>query len=157
MPEADDLKNRISENQKVIDDLNRKTREVKIIQEISSEINSVLDLDSILSSILISLDRTFDFKHSMLLLLNESNETLIVTASHGYEEKGIGAKVNLGEGIIGVVAKRKKIMRMGNIGMQMAYTQTVREQFEQSGRADLLKDKILLPGLKNLQSQVAIP
>src|ERR1051326_8458908 len=99
----------------------------------------------------------FGFKHSMLLLSDDEEGSLTVTASHGYAEKGIGAQVRLGEGIIGVVARRKKIMRMGNIGMQMAYTQTVREQFEQSGRADLLKDKILLPGLKNLQSQVAIP
>ncbi len=157
MSERDELKDRIAENQKVIDELNRKTREVKIIQEISAEINSSIDLGTILSSILTSLDRTFDFKHSMLLLLDERSATLDVTASHGYPDKGIGAKVKVGEGIIGVVAKRKKIMRMGNIGMQVAYTQTVREQFEKAGQKDLLMERIKLPGLKNVQSQVAIP
>src|ERR1051326_6108008 len=157
MAESDELKNRIAENQKVIDDLNRKSREVKIIQEISSEINSILDLDSILASILRSLDRVFSFKHSLILLSEENSETLKLTASHGYDSKGIGAEIKFGEGIVGVVAKRKKIMRMGNIGMQMAYTQTVREQFEQAGKTELLKEKIKLPGLPNLQSQVAIP
>src|SRR5688572_803546 len=111
---VDKLKNQIIENQQVIDELNRKTREVKIIQEISSEINSILDLPSILTSILQSLDRVFEFKHSMILLFNEKEETLKVTACHGYNDNGIGAEVKIGEGIIGVVAKRRKMMRMGN-------------------------------------------
>src|SRR5688572_7724769 len=106
---VDDLKNQVIENQRVIDELNRKTREVKIIQEISSEINSILDLGSILTSILQSLDRVFEFKHSMILLFDEPSELLKVTASHGYQENGIGAEVKLGEGIIGVVGKRKKL------------------------------------------------
>jgi serine phosphatase RsbU (regulator of sigma subunit) len=154
---VDNLKNQIIENQKMIDDLNRKTREVKIIQEISSEINSILDLSSILTSILQSLERVFEFRHSMILLFDEESESLSVKASHGYADKGIGAIVKSGEGIIGVVAKRKKIMRMGNIATQIAYTATVRSQFEQAGQQDKLTEKIKLPGLANVQSQVAIP
>ena len=157
MSELDDLKRNIIENQKVIDELNRKTREVNIIQEISSEINSILDLSGILSSILKSLERVFQFKHSLILLINEDGDSLKVTASHGYPEKGIGAEVKFGQGVIGVVAKRKKIMRMGNIGVQLAYNSSVRQQMEDSGKQEILKDKIKLPGLPKLQSQVAIP
>ena len=158
-PNTDALKNSIVDNQKLVDQLNadlvRKTQEVRIIQEISSEINTTLDLEIILSKMLSSLDKTFEFKHSMVLLVNDTGETLKVAASHGYNESGIGAEVKTGEGIIGVVAKRKKLMRMGNIGTQMAYMKTVKTQFAAAGKE--LKDNIKLPGLSNLQSQVAIP
>jgi len=157
MSDIDNLKNNILENQKIIDELNRKTREVTIIQEISAEINSILDLPSILSSILHSLDRVFQFKHSMILLPGNSDEIIKVTASHGYPEKGIGAEVKIGEGVIGVVAKRKKMMRMGNIGARLAYSSSVRVQFEEAGQKEKLGEKIKLPGLANLQSQVVIP
>lgn len=152
-----EIKQKVIENQQIIDELNRKTREVKIIQEISSEINSSLDLQTILHSMLESLDRIFQFQHSMLLLLDEQEDTLRVTASHGYADPGIGAEVKLGHGIIGVVAKRRKIMRMGNIATQMAYTAVVRTQFLEQGQAGQLTEAVKLPGLPNLQSQVAIP
>lgn len=156
---ADLLKNQIVDNQKLIDQLNsdlaRKTQEVHIIQEVSSEITSTLDLDVILQKVLESLDKTFDFKHSMLLLWNEKEEVLHVAASHGYEDPGIGAQVKLGEGMIGVVAKRKKLMRMGNIATQMAYVNTVKTQFAAAGQEVSANRK--LPGLANVQSQVAIP
>jgi serine phosphatase RsbU (regulator of sigma subunit) len=157
MSDVNDLKDNILRNQKVIDELNRKTREVTIIQEISAEINSILDLPSILASILQSLDRVFQFKHSMILLPDDAGETMKVTASHGYEEKGIGAEVKMGEGVIGVVASRKRIMRMGNIGARLAYSSAVRNQFEEAEKKSGFKEKVKLPGLSNLQSQVAIP
>jgi serine phosphatase RsbU (regulator of sigma subunit) len=156
---ADELKNQIVSNQRIIDQLNadlvRKAQEVHIIQEISVEINTTLDLDTILNKMLLSLDRTFNFKHSMVLLPHADGQKLSVAASHGYEDSGIGAEVKLGEGIIGVVAKRKKLMRIGNIGAQMAYVNVVKEQL-----TDEEKDKkknIKIPGLPKVQSQVAIP
>src|ERR1700741_4260604 len=130
--EADALKNQVVDNQKVIDQLNadlaRKSQEVRIIQEVSSEINTTLDLDVILHNMLSSLERSFNFKHSMVLLPDTNQEKLSVAASYGYENAGIGGEVKIGEGIIGVVAKRKKLMRMGNIGTQMQYLNTVKQQ-----------------------------
>lgn len=156
---TEEIKNRIVDNQQLIDKLNadlvRKTQEVRIIQEISTEINTTLDLDTILSKMLLSLDKTFEFKHSMVLLVDTNGETLKVAASHGYSDSGIGAEVKIGEGIIGVVAKRKKLMRMGNIGTQMAYLNSVKTQFAAAGKE--MQANIKLPGLPNVQSQVAIP
>ncbi len=156
---TDLLKNQIVDNQKLIDqlnaDLNRKAQEVQIFQEISTEINNTLDLDSILNKMLSLLDKTFEFKHSMILLSDETGEKLFVAASHGYKSDGIGAEVKMGEGIIGVVAKRKKLMRMGNIGVQRAYLNTVKDQMLAAGQE--MKANLKLPGLENVESQVAIP
>ena len=66
------IKKQILENQKIVDELNkqlaRKTQQVRVIQEISTEINSTLDLERILQAILFSMDRIFGFHHSMILL-----------------------------------------------------------------------------------------
>ena len=109
-----DLRGQIPENERVIEKLNqelaKKSNDVRIIQQISSEITSTLDLDSILEIILRSMDKILGFQHVMVLLKDLAEEKLRVFASRGYANAGIGAAVDFGEGVIGVVAKRKKIM-----------------------------------------------
>ena len=78
------------------------------------------------------MDEFFGFKHTMILLLEEKDEILNVLATHGYEELGVGAKVKVGIGVIGMVAKRRKLMRMANLGAQRAYMQAVKEQVNQT-------------------------
>jgi adenylate cyclase len=153
------IKESVVANQKIIEQLNeelsRKTREVRIIQEISSEINTTLDINIILKNMFLSLDRTFGFKHSMVLLMEDDGESLRVVASHGYLDKGVGAIVKVGIGVIGVVAKRKKIMRIGNIGTQLTYINAIKNNMAQSGQD--VAENAKLPGLANVQSQVVIP
>jgi adenylate cyclase len=155
------LKDEVVHNQQIIDELNenlsRKTQEVRIIQQIASEINSTIDLDKVLEIILQSMDEIFGFNHSMILLFDPQSNLLNVVASRGYENSGLGAEVALGQGVIGVVAKRKKMMRMGNIGTQMSYLSAVRTRVEATGGSEKLQEKVSLPGLPNVQSQVAIP
>ena len=79
---------------------------VNIIHEVSSKVNSSLDLDTIFTSAFQLLDRYFDFKHIMILLVDkEDSSQLKVAASHGYDGMGIGAIVPVGKGVIGMVAK----------------------------------------------------
>lgn len=110
--DVEDFKKQFVENQKGIEELNqklhRKTREVEIIQSISAEILNTLDLEQIFERIMKVMDEVFGFKHAMILMVEEGTETLSVKASRGYEQGGVGAKVEFGQGVIGVVAKRKK-------------------------------------------------
>lgn len=153
--EIEDFKKQFVENQKGIEELNqklhRKTREVEIIQSISAEILNTLDLDQIFERIMKVMDEVFGFKHALILLLQEGTEILKVVASRGYEEVGIGARVEFGQGVIGVVAKRKKIMRMVGISTQMRYAGQVGQSMGKEEK------KIDLPGLKDAKSQIAIP
>ena len=105
---------------KINQKLERKTKEVEIIQQVSSQINATLNLQKIANTMLELMDEFFGFKHTMILLLEEKDEILNVLATHGYEEQGVGAKVKVGIGVIGMVAKRKKLMRMANLGAQRA-------------------------------------
>ncbi|MEK7878323.1 MAG: adenylate/guanylate cyclase domain-containing protein, partial [candidate division NC10 bacterium] len=151
----------IAENERVIEKLNqelaKKSNDVRIIQQISSEITSTLDLDSILEIILRSMDKILGFQHVMVLLKDLAEEKLRVFASRGYANAGTGAAVDFGEGVIGVVAKRKKIMRVGNIGQSISYLLAVRAQMQEAGQLDAVQAPVKLPGLPGVESQLAIP
>jgi adenylate cyclase len=96
------LREQIAENQETIDRLNRdlarKSNEVRIIQQISSEITSTLDLDEVLAIVLRALDGVLGFAHSMILLKDLADDVLRVTATRGYAEKSSGAQVRMGGG-----------------------------------------------------------
>ena len=109
------------ETKKISDLLERRTKEVEIIKQISGQINKSLNLSVIASTMLSLMDEYFGFKHSMILLVSEDKKHLNVLETYGYENKGIGAKVNFGIGVIGIVAQKKKLMRMANLGMQRSY------------------------------------
>ena len=126
---------------------------MKLLQ-ISSQINKTLDVNLIASAMLNAMDEFFGFKYSMILLIDEKMQKLNVLATHGYEIKGIGASVKLGVGVIGIVAK-KKMMRMANLGMQRSYMNAIKNQINPKEKN--LSDEVELPGLKNVESQVAIP
>ena len=142
------------ENIKIL--LDRKSKEIEIIKQISNQINKSLDLNLIASSMLSLMDEFFGFKHSMILLVSENKKHLTVLETYGYEKRGIGAKVEFGVGVIGIVAEKKKLMRMANLGMQRSYMEAIREQVQITNK-NKLQDKVELPGLKNAESQVAIP
>lgn len=131
--------------------LERREREISILKEVSCRINASLDLDQTLKTLLEYLDQFFDFKHSMILLANPKDSSLTVRASHGYNNKGTGARVSLGKGVIGIVAKKKKMLNVPNIGARVAYLSG--SDFQDSEQQIMIK----LPGLRNPQSQVAFP
>ena len=62
--------------------LERKTKEVEIIQQVSSQINATLNLDNIAQTMLGLMDEFFGFQHTMILLLEEGEESLSVLATH---------------------------------------------------------------------------
>jgi class 3 adenylate cyclase len=63
----------------------------------------------------------------------------------------------MGEGVIGVVGERRKMMRIGNIGASMRYLKSVRARMEASGQVGPEGPTAALPGLADAQSQLALP
>jgi class 3 adenylate cyclase len=160
-PDAQPLREQIAQNQRTIDRLNRdlarRSNEVRIIQQISQEITSTLDLDEVLEIVLQAMERVLGFEHSMILLTDANADRLRLAASRGYEEGGIGAEVAFGEGVIGVVASRRKMMRVGNMAASVAYLRGVRERLEAAGEMAAGAESAVLPGLRDAQSQLALP
>jgi class 3 adenylate cyclase len=155
------LRAQVAENQQTIDRLNRdlarKSNDVRIIQQISSEITSTLDLDEVLEIVLRAMDRVLGFAHSMILLKDLASDVLRVAATRGYGDEGAGAPVRLGEGVIGMVGERRRMMRIGNIGASMRYLKGVRARMEAAGEVGPGEATASMPGLPDAQSQLALP
>ena len=133
--------------------LARKKKEIEILKEVSVRISSSLDLNLTLNNLLELLDKYFSFRHSMILLSETQDRFLKVFTSYGYTDQGIGAKVEVGKGIVGMVAKKKQMLRLGNITTQLRYMSGGRDITDHPENEIIIK----LPGLPNPMSQVAIP
>jgi class 3 adenylate cyclase len=158
--ESRSLREQIARNQETIDRLNhdlaKRTNDVHIIQQISSEITSTLDLAEVLEIVLSAMERVLGFQHSMLLLAESGGDALAVAATRGYARAGADARVQIGQGVIGVVAERRAPMRVGNIGASVRYLQAIRARMQATGGpAD--NQPVSLPGLPDVQSQLALP
>jgi len=103
------------------------------------------------------MDRILGFQHAMILLKDQAADRLRVVASRGYDHVTVGVEIAVGHGVIGVVAERKKMMRLGNIGASISYLTTVRAKLQEAGQLDLSQSTAKLPGLPNVQSQLAMP
>ena len=136
--------------------LAKKTAEVSVLRRIAVDMNSTLDLEPIYDMVLQTMDECFGFRHSIILLLEDANR-LRVVASHGYEDPALGGTVALGTGVIGMVAKRRRLMRVNHLRAQHAYFARIRSQMEEAGRAKELGEVVAVPGLEDADSQIAIP
>src|SRR4029450_899973 len=72
-----------------------------------------------------------------------------------YENQAIGGRVRFGIGAVGIVAQRRKILQLDNLGQQRAYASAQRRQMIKSGAE--IGDVVPVPGLPNAESQIAIP
>ncbi|MGH7321243.1 MAG: adenylate/guanylate cyclase domain-containing protein, partial [Candidatus Rokuibacteriota bacterium] len=111
----------------------------------------------VLEIVLRAMDGVLDFTHTMILLKDLADDVLRVAATRGYADQGTGAPVGMGEGVIGVVGERRKMMRIGNIGASMRYLKSVRARMEAAGQVGPAEATASLPGLADAQSQLALP
>ena len=137
--------------------IERQAAEFEILQRVSTDINSTLDLDEIYDIALRTMDELFDFHHAVILLVEPSGDRLRAVASRGYEGQAIGGRVAFGTGIIGMVAARRRPLHVGNLGQQRSYAAAQRREMMKAGRGNELGDTVPVPGLPNAESQIAIP
>jgi hypothetical protein len=131
--------------------------ELRGLQLISQRTCGASDLDSLLSSVLDTLADVFGFEHAMLLMPDESAERLFAVAARGYGNDGIGAEVVIGEGLIGTVARERRMLRVAGVEAELRYGRAIRARALQiTGRRALLPE-IPLPGLPDAQSHMAMP
>ncbi len=131
--------------------------ECRGLQIVSERVSRAPDLETLLSSALAALDEVFGFTHGMILVPDDRGSRLVTLASHGYGDGGIGAEVQFGEGLIGVVAKTRQLLRVSGVEADLRYGRAIRAQFEENVGAVGLTAEIPLPGLADAQSQMAIP
>jgi hypothetical protein len=131
--------------------------ELRGLQIVSQRMASSRDLDDLLNGTLTALDEFLRFSHSMVLLLEEGGQRLVTLASRGYGTSGIGAEAVVGEGLIGTVAEARRMVRVSGVGTEMRYGRAIRSRIEECGDASKLLPEIPLPGLPDVQAQLALP
>lgn len=130
--------------------------ELWALQRLLARMSRTCDLDELLGSVLETLAEDLEFRHSLVLVPDESGRRLVTIGSHGYGEAGIGAEVPFGEGLLGIVADRREAVRLGPLESALRYGRAARKSTLAHGGSDLLRE-IPLPGLANAQSQMALP
>jgi hypothetical protein len=129
---------------------------VRALQDLSTRIQRADSLEELLDSILIGLDESFGFRHSMILLPTEQEGVLVTVATHGYAESGAGAEVRHGEGIGGMVAEARKPIRISGLMRGMLYALAMHRAAQEPEVTRLVR-QIPLPGLPNPESQLGVP
>ncbi|MEO7156296.1 MAG: GAF domain-containing protein, partial [Vicinamibacterales bacterium] len=128
---------------------------MRALQELSSRMTTATSLDALLESILSGLKQYFGFSHSMILLAGEKPHTLVTIATRGYPPGGVGAEVQFGEGIIGVVAEAQHPIRISGLVREMLYANAARRRALDRGWRP--QEEVRLPGLENPASQLGVP
>lgn len=86
-------------------ELEQRLRQLTLLQEAVRKINSTLDLDQLLSELVVDLAQAFGCNRTCLLLLNEAGDELEIIALHGFDTVRKGARFRRGkEGMVGHVS-----------------------------------------------------
>jgi hypothetical protein len=130
--------------------------EIRGLQLVSERINRADDLETLLAATLDALDVYFGFSNTIVLLYDESSRRLTTIACRGYGG-GVGAEVALGEGLIGTVAKERRVLRMTGLDEGLRYGRAVRRAVLSDSGERALRPEIPLPGLADAQSALILP
>jgi len=131
--------------------------ELRCLHLVSQRTARAPTLDALFTALLEALEQSIGFRHSMVLLPDETGTRLFAVASRGYGDEGVGAEISFGDGLIGTVARERRPLRLSNVNSELRYGRAVRASVQAtSGRRELVAE-IPLPGLPNAQSQLAIP
>ncbi len=109
-------------------------------------ISALDDADAILDAALDGL-RDMGFGNVMILMPDADGKTLSTVASRGYDRRGAGAEIAVGDGLIGRVARSRLPIRIADMRSAVRYAASAGGE----GRS------IPLPGLAHPQCQMAVP
>ena len=131
--------------------------EIRALQLISQRTSRANGLEDLMNAVLATLHEAFGFEHSMMMMLDETQTKLYTVATRGYESEGIGAEVAIGEGLVGSVARDKRVLRMSYVEAELRYGRAIRAAVQKTrSRRDVLPE-IPLSGLADAQSHMAMP
>jgi adenylate cyclase len=114
-------------------------------------------LDRVITVCLGALDDLFGCRYSMVLAFDEPAARLYTIASHGYAPAGIGSEigVGLGQGFLGLAAAEMHTVRIGALRRIVDYGRAAYREHSAGTEGDA--SEVRLPGLPDVQSQIAAP
>ena len=134
-----------------------RTEPMRELESFTERVGACEDLDGLLSTALEALADLFGHRHSFVMFPDEEGTRLYTGASYGFEPSGVGSEVVVGEGMLGISAERRSVVRITNLALEMVVARAVRSAVEHRGEESILDKEIALPGLPNVQSQLVLP
>ena len=134
-----------------------KTDYLPLIEEFTARLAACIDLESVINTSLDALSAQFGYDHSFLMVPDEEGKRLFTLGSHGFGDSGVGSEAWIGEGILGVAAERREVVRTTNFSRDVLYSNAVRSAVARRGEDSLPEREIALPGLPVVQSQLVVP
>jgi adenylate cyclase len=129
---------------------------VEALDTLSVRLSEREELDGLLTTALTGLDELFGYEQAFILLADGEGKRLYTVASHGFEDSGIGAEIAFGEGLIGVAARERRVVKVSNLLHAQTMADAVRQTARERGHQVSARD-IRMPGLPHAQSIVAVP
>lgn len=97
-------------------DMNKKKEALRWIREMSAILNDrALQPDDIPRIVLQALDQVMGFQNSMIFLVDEIGDRLLCVSARGVNAVSPPQTVGIGEGIVGVAARKGNLLRINNI------------------------------------------
>jgi GAF domain-containing protein len=137
--------------------LARQIREFRILQRVSAEVNSTLNLEAIYDIALRTSGR------ALRVSSRDQSCSSSLAARHFGSWQAEATRIRRSADARGsarassVVARKRKMLHVNNLGQQRAYAAAQRRQMMKAGRGEELGDAVPVPGLPNAESQIAIP
>ena len=125
-------------------------RALLVIRDITEILLGSQSMAFLLRGLLEGIQQHFHVHHACLLF--PEGDTLRMVAGIGAMQSNVGACVPLGVGLAGVAAKKRRIVRIGNMKMNRRYLRAM-----VSSAPDGHKTVDDLPGLADADSRVAVP
>lgn len=131
--------------------------DLEMLRLFTERLNRPESLNDLLDEALQLLDDLLGFGHVLILLADEPNGKLFTIASRGYPENGVGSEVGFGEGLLGMVARARRALRLSAIDHGLRYARAARSQAEAMGSLEAVCREIPFPGLPGVAAQIAVP
>lgn len=113
--------------------------------------------DQLLQGVLAALQAQLGVRHAMVLALDAGVQRLYTVASIGYRASGVGSEIAVGQGLIGVAAQQRAVLRIGHMANVTSYGHAVRASLRADAPGLRLDEEIAFPGLPAPGSQMALP
>ncbi|MBZ5694343.1 MAG: diguanylate cyclase [Acidobacteriia bacterium] len=97
------------ENARLFAEEQKKSRQLTLINNVSSHAITTLDPDEMLAKIAAEMERHLGYDHIGIAILDYSAKELVVQAEAGARREAVGRRILLGEGLIGQVARSGQV------------------------------------------------
>ena len=125
------------------------------LSRLTEVIGSSTDLRTLVDSGLGFLASQLGYESVGIYLLEESEQALYALATHGFSTSGVGARVELGVGVIGTCARHRIPIRIADVSRERLYGRAVQEQLERVKPG--AKRDIPLASVLGAKSLLAVP